>query len=275
MKFNFTLKKLSDCITNNPRPELWFDSLSTELPKYNIDTVERVAGYISQCQHESNDFTVLQENLNYSWQGLRRTFPRYFKTDDEAQKFHRQPERIANRVYANRMNNGDEASGDGWRFRGRGVIQITGRFNYTECSRYLFNDLRLVEDPDLLREPMYAVLSACWFWDRNKLNEICDRRDVVLLSRRINGGTIGLDDRIKKWERALAVLADPKPQVPSRVLRRGMQGEDVKVLQERLGLQADGIFGPMTEQRLRQWQSSNRLTADGIAGPNTFKIMFG
>lgn len=275
MNFKFTLQKLRACIPNNSQAELWYEAFIKHLPKFQIDTVERVAGFISQCQHESNDFTILQENLNYSWQGLRRTFPRYFKTDEEAQEFHRQPERIANKVYANRMNNGNEASGDGWKFRGRGIIQITGRFNYTECSKYLFSDMTLVEDPELLRTPEYAVLSACWFWERNNLNSICDRKDIVLLSRRINGGTIGLDDRIKKWNRALNILDDNVKNTSRRILRIGMRGEDVSELQKKLGINADGIFGPNTERKLREWQAINKLSADGIAGPNTFRIMFG
>jgi putative chitinase len=279
MRFAFTINKLARCIPNNKQPEVWFGLLNEHLPNFRIDTVERVAGFISQCQHESNDFTILQENLNYSWQGLRATFPKYFPTDSEAQKFHRRPELIANRVYANRMANGNEASGDGWKFRGRGIIQITGRHNYTECSRYLFKDDRLVDNPDMLTDPTFAILGACWFWERNKLNEICDRRDVVLLSRRINGGTIGLDDRLKKWDRAIAVLSENSQSasipIPQRVLRIGTKGDDVAALQRKLGLRDDGDFGPATEAALMKWQRTNNLYADGIAGPATNRILFG
>jgi putative chitinase len=110
---------------------------------------------------------------------------------------------IANRIYANRMANGNEQSGDGWKFRGRGILQITGRANYTQCSRDLFGDNCLVDDPDLLRQPAYATLSACWFWHKNQLNHICDTGDIVLLSKKINGGTIGLEDRVAHWNAAL------------------------------------------------------------------------
>ena len=114
MRFNLSLDRFRRCVPNSRSPETWFEQLRQHLPRFQIDTIERVAGFISQCQHESNDFNNLQENLNYSWQGLRSTFPRHFTTDTIAQEYHRQPQRIANRVYANRMSNGDETSGDGW-----------------------------------------------------------------------------------------------------------------------------------------------------------------
>lgn len=202
-EFDFTLEKFTECVHKNKIPNVWYESFSEHLPKFGITTPARVAGFIAQCQHESADFTVLQENLNYSAKGLRGIFGKYFPTDELAKQYERKPEMIANRVYANRMSNGDEASGDGWKFRGRGILQITGRANYTQCSRDLFGDDCLVEDPDLLRQAAYATLSACWFWYKNKLNEICDRGDIVLLSKRINGGTIGLEDRVKHWNIAL------------------------------------------------------------------------
>lgn len=202
-EFDFTLEKLTECIHKNKDPEVWYNALTEYLPQFEIVTPARVAGFIAQCQHESLDFTILQENLNYSAKGLRGVFGKYFPSDDLANAYARKPEMIANRVYASRMGNGDEASGDGWRFRGRGIIQITGRNNYTQCSKDLFQDSSLVDEPDLLRTPEYAVLTACWFWHKNSLNQICDRGDIVLLSKRINGGTIGLEDRVKHWNIAL------------------------------------------------------------------------
>jgi putative chitinase len=205
--FDFNIDKLAQCV-ENPNIEEWWIALEDALPQHGITTVERVAGFIAQCQHESNDFKVLQENLNYSWQGLRKTFPKYFRTDADAMPYHRQPEKIANRVYANRMHNGPESSGDGWAFRGRGIIQITGRENYTNCSEAILQDDSFIQDPDLLRTPGYAVLSACWYWSKTNLNETCDNRDIVTMTKRINGGTIGLAERTKNWENALLILGN-------------------------------------------------------------------
>lgn len=202
-EFDFTLEKLTECIHKNKNPQIWYDSFSEHFPAFGITTPARVAGFIAQCQHESLDFTVLQENLNYSAKGLMGVFKKYFPDEATANAYARKPEMIANRVYANRMSNGPESSGDGFRFRGRGILQITGRDNYTRCSRELFGDDCLVENPDLLRQASYATLSACWFWQKNSLNAICDSGDIVLLSKRINGGTIGLEDRVKHWNIAL------------------------------------------------------------------------
>jgi len=199
-EFDFTAEKLAHCLHKNKNPNAWFEALEKHLPAFEIVTPSRVAGFVAQCQHESADFTVLTENLNYSADALNKLFPKYFiNAGRDAQEYHRQPEKIANVIYASRMGNGDTASGDGWRFRGRGILQITGRSNYTQCSRDLFQDDTLVDNPDYLTDPEYAILSACWFWHKNNLNQFCDSGDVVTLSKRINGGTIGLDDRIKHW----------------------------------------------------------------------------
>lgn len=205
-EFDFTLDKVSHLLHKNKETEYWFNAMNQYLPQFGITTPARVAGFIAQGQHESADFTILQENLNYSAQGLRRIFPKYFPDDATAMQYQRKPEMIANRVYGGRMGNGPEASGDGFKFRGRGVLQLTGRSNYTQCSRDLFGDDTLANDPDLVRTPEYAIITACWFWYKNKLNEICDKGDIVLLSKRINGGTIGLEDRIAHWNAALDVF---------------------------------------------------------------------
>ena len=204
--FNFTAEKLAKLIKKNKNPNEWYEGLYEQLPKFAIVTPARVAGFVSQCQHESLDFTILTENLNYSAKGLRGIFGKYFPNDDIAKQYERKQQMIANRVYGGRMGNGPEASNDGWTFRGRGLVQLTGRSNYTQCSRDLFGDDTLVENPDLVTEPDYAILSACWFWQKNRLNDICDRGDVVLLSKRINGGTIGLADRIHHWNDAIALF---------------------------------------------------------------------
>lgn len=202
-EFEFTVEKLHNCVHKNKEIELWYNAMAEYLPKFEITTPARVAGFVAQCQHESADFTALQENLNYGAKGLMSIFKKYYTDEALAKRHERKPELIANRVYSSRMGNGDEASGDGWKFRGRGILQITGRSNYTQCSRDLFGDDTLADDPDLLRTPEYAVLSACWFWHKNGLNAICDKGDIVLLSKKINGGTIGLEDRIAHWNIAL------------------------------------------------------------------------
>lgn len=204
--FDFTLEKLSKCLTHNKHPELWFEALSKCLPKYNINTVETTAGFLAQCQHESCDFTVLQENLNYGSKGLRKVFRKYFPTDALAEQYQRKPELIANRVYASRMGNGDEKSGEGWLYRGRGILQVTGKNNYIHCSKELFNDDRLVSDPELLLLPENAILSACWYWNSRNINETCVKHDIQAMTLRVNGGDNGLAERTSNWKRALTIL---------------------------------------------------------------------
>lgn len=181
----------------------WCEALNTVLPDYAVDTRDRIAGFLAQCAHESGGFRRLSENLNYSEAGLLKTFGKYF-TAASAKSYARQPERIANRVYANRMGNGDEASGDGWRFRGGGLIQLTGRANYGAFSNDA--ELSLAESADYVRTKRGAVESAAWFWRKNGLNRYADTRDIVRMTKRINGGTNGLQDRIDCYERALKIL---------------------------------------------------------------------
>jgi putative chitinase len=166
-----------------------------------LDTKERTAAFLAQLAHESGGFNIVIENLNYSADGLLRVFPKYFPTRELANQYARNPEKIANRVYANRMKNGDEKSGDGWKFRGRGLIQITGRDNYTRFAQSLEMDLDATVE--YLETPSGACVSAGWFWDTNKLNVFCDRNDFIGLTKRINGGTNGLADRQHHYEVAL------------------------------------------------------------------------
>lgn len=175
------------------------------LPKYEINTVNRVAGFIAQCSHESVGFTVLHENLNYSADGLNKIFPKYFiKAGRDANAYARQPEKIANIVYASRMGNGDTASGDGWRYRGRGVIQLTGKDNYTNFGKSIH--LTAAETSDYLETKRGALESACWYWKTNGLNATADAQDIVAMTKKINGGTIGLEDRKAHFKHALEIL---------------------------------------------------------------------
>ena len=169
-----------------------------------FENTKRLAAFLAQVAHESGGFNFIQENLNYSARGLMQTFRRYFPNEEIAKLYERKPERIANRVYANRMKNGDEASGDGWKFRGRGLIQLTGRENYTRFANSL--DKTIEDTIKFLETTQGAVSSAGWFWDINKLNIYCDLEDFVGLTRRINGGTIGLEDRKHHYHLALELL---------------------------------------------------------------------
>ena len=199
-----TPEQLKKILPHCREPEKWAAVFNEELPKYGIDTKTKIAAFLGQVGHESAHLNVLVENLNYSADALRRVFPKYFPTYALANEYARRPPAIASRVYANRMGNGDEKSGDGWRYRGAGAIQCTGKSNYRECSKFLFGDERLLETPELLTEHKYAVLSALWFWSANRLNELAE--DVVTLTRRVNGGTNGLQDRYAITERAMVHL---------------------------------------------------------------------
>ena len=179
--------------------------LLLELPltieKFNINTPLRLSHFLAQCSHESGNFTRFTENLNYSAKGLLGTFSKYFPTEDLAKSYERQPEKIANRVYANRMGNGNEATGEGFKFRGRGAIQLTGKANYQSFADFIGEDV--VANPDLVATK-YPLTSAGFFFEKNKIWAICDRgsgEDIVtLVTRKVNGGTIGLDDRISKFK---------------------------------------------------------------------------
>jgi len=182
----------------------WLQPLIDTFIKYNISTTQRQASFIGQCQHESNNFRTLEENLHYSAAGLMRVWPSRFTSDVVAQAYANNPEKIANKVYSGRMGNGDEESGDGWAYHGRGLIQLTGRDNYKNCGDAL--GLALITNPELLAMPKGACLSAGWFWNKKGLNELADVKDYETMTKRINGGTLGLDDRIAKINKALEIL---------------------------------------------------------------------
>lgn len=202
--FNFTQDQLTRIIPGNPYVDHWYEVLCRILPDYEINTKLRLAAFLAQCAHESGNFTAVRENLNYRWESLRRVFPKYFPTDALAKQYAQQPEKIANRVYANRMGNGPESSGDGWRYCGRGLIQLTGKNNYQAFADSI--DTPLEEITEFLGTFEGCVQSACWFWEANNLNGLADNRDIITMSRRINGGDIGLDDRIAKYNNAIRVL---------------------------------------------------------------------
>ena len=202
-----TLEQLKQLLPKNPYVDHWHQALSQLLPDYEINTAQRIAAFVAQCSHESAGFTALKENLNYKAATLRKIFPKYFPTDELANAYANMPnkqEAIANRVYASRMGNGDEHSGDGYRYCGRGLIQLTGKSNYQSFADSL--EMNVEDVPEYLATFEGAAQSACWFWESNNLNQWADKGDILTLTKRINGGTIGLEDRIKHYEHALHVL---------------------------------------------------------------------
>ena len=199
-----TQQQLGSCIGNNPYLEHWAEALNKILPDYDITTPQRVAAFIAQSAHESGGFTALHENLNYRAVTLRKVFPKYFPTDEMAAQYAQQPERIANRVYGGRMGNGDEASGDGFRYCGRGLIQLTGKSNYQAFADSV--QMPVEEVPAFLATFEGAIQSACWFWESNNLNQYADSGDILTMTKRINGGTIGLADRQAHYNHALQVF---------------------------------------------------------------------
>ncbi len=182
----------------------WVEPLNECFSRFGINSLNQQAAFIGQLSHECGNFKVLEENLNYRAATLMKLWPKRFPTQEVANAYEKNPKKIANMVYALRMGNRDEASGDGYRFRGRGCIQLTGHANYFHAGKALGVDFVL--QPDLVATPKYAALTAGWFWSTHGCNEIADRGDWTQLTKKINGGTIGLDDRIKHTNEALAVL---------------------------------------------------------------------
>ena len=284
--FPLTVDMLRAIINNNPKSVEWFDALVEIMPKYKINTPSRIAGFLAQCAHESNDFKSLEESLNYSEKALKSVFSRYFgsKPKRNAREYARNPEMIANYVYqdeyrSSRGKMGNVQDGDGWRFRGRGLKQLTGRNNYAAFGKSI--GMTAEDACDYVATEKGAVESACWFWDTNKLNSIADKNDIVALTKKINGGTIGLADRTKRYNAALDILGGDfkvasKSSVDTSVtVSAGDINDTVKAVQIALKLTADGIFGPGTKRAVKSFQASNGLVADGIAGPATLNKLLG
>jgi putative chitinase len=282
-----TEAQLAAMIPTNKEVAEWCAALNEMLPKYNITTDKRIAGFISQCAHESMDFRVLQENLNYKEATLLKVFPRYFGPGKEnAAEYAGKPEKIANYVYMDKNRSksgalGNVKDGDGWLFSGKGLKQVTGRANTTAFGKTV--GMTAEEAAAYLLTKKGALESALWFWNSRNLNEVADTGDVTRLTKIINGGDIGLADRQARYARAMAALGGKievsiNSQITdavTQVLRRGSKGDMVKKMQAKLGLTADGDFGPGTEAALKKWQTANGLTADGVAGPKTLAKLLG
>jgi putative chitinase len=280
----FTRDRLGALIPGNTKIDDWYQALVQVLPKYSINTPRRVAHFVSQCAHESNNFRSLEEDLNYSEESLEKVFSRYFGAGKrDAAKYARDPEKIANYVYQDEFRSvqgrmGNVNLGDGWKFRGRGLKQLTGRNNYTAFGKSV--DMTAEQAVDYVATEKGAIESAAWFWDTNKLNTIADTDDVVLMTRRINGGNIGLEDRQQRYSRALLLLEGKTATRAAganmnETVRTGSSGATVRAVQAQLGIGADGAFGPGTERAVKAWQAANGLTADGIVGPRTLARLLG
>lgn len=255
------------------------------LPKYGITTPRRWCHLVAQLAHESQGFTRLTENLNYSADGLLKTFPKYF-TPAEAAAYARQPERIASRAYAGRMGNGPESSGDGWRYRGRGLIMNTGRAGYARIGTVLGIDL--IAAPERLEDPAVAFEAALVFWRDRRINQYADVDDTGMVTTIINGGLNGYDDRMRLLQLCFAIWGRGASGTPEHraigirpTLRRGDVGGAVRTLQQALNtptvmreinlrVSVDEQFGPDTEAALKAWQRIAGLTPDGICGPATW-----
>ena len=199
-----TKQQLKQLLPKNPYIDQWHHALSQLLPDYEINTPQRIAAFIAQCAHESGNFIFLSENLNYKPESLVKIFHKYFPTIESTNGYAKNPQKIANKIYANRMGNGDEASGDGYKYRGRGLIQLTGKTNYTWFAASL--EISPEEAAEYTQTFEGAAQSGCWFWETNKLNQFADSGDILTMTKRINGGTIGLEDRKKHYAHALHVL---------------------------------------------------------------------
>ena len=200
----FTQERLEKAlyITDPTASTNWFNSFIDSLPEDMIESPNRIAGFLAQTSHESGKYKFLVENLNYSDKGLLKTFPKYFN-ESNLMEYARKPEAIANRVYANSMGNGDEASGDGWKYCGRGLIQLTGKNNYQAFADSEQMDIE--ELPNYLTTYVGAVRSALWFWNKNNLNVTADAGDLVMMTKKINGGTHGLAERTAEYKRILEI----------------------------------------------------------------------
>jgi putative chitinase len=289
MTFEFKQEHLAAMIPTNKNVAMWYKAMLEIFPKYEINTPNRIAGFVAQCAHESNNFNTLEENLNYSEAQLLKVFSRYFGPAPKrnAAEYARKPEMIANYVYQDEFRTskmGNVKPGDGWLFRGRGLKQLTGRENYTNFGKSI--GMTAEEAAVYVATEKGAIESACWFWNTKKLNAVADADDIMKMTKIINGGDIGLADRSARYTKAKAVLSSnvvqssPAPApvskpVTTTVLKRGSSGDVVKKIQAKLGLPEDGEFRLSTEIAVKKWQTANNLTADGIVGPKTLERLLG
>jgi putative chitinase len=278
-----TLQQFKKTIPTNKEPELWFPIVVDFFNRYDINTPNRIAGFMAQCGHESCDFTALEENLNYSTGALNRVFGRYFGAGKRnASEYARNPEKIANYVYMDEFRTtrgalGNTRPGDGWRFRGGGIKQLTGRSNYSVFAKDV--GMSPEEAADYVRTKQGALESACWFWKKNNIARFADRDDIDGMSKAINGGLIGIDDRRKRYARAkLTMESNSQPSTTtsdSTTISKGSKGDLVRSIQAALKIGADGDFGPQTVRAVESWQRINRYTSNGILNQKQINQILG
>ena len=279
-----TLEQFSQMIPSNKNPKIWYDAAVSLFEKYDITTTNRMSGFMAQGAHESGDFKTLEENLNYSAVGLRKTFGKYFPTDALAKQYAKKPEMIANRVYddALRTNKlGNTKPGDGWKFRGGGIFQLTGRNNYDAFGKTV--GMNADEAVAYVRTTKGAMESALWFWSVRNLNKTADANNIKEMSVKVNGGENGLADRIEKYNRNVKILKavpvskveTPVATIPFVSIKRKDQGVNVKKIQTALKIGADGIFGFTTDGAVRSWQRLNNFPVSGIIDEEQFKKLTG
>lgn len=283
-----TETQLAAMIPTNKEVAEWCAALNAALPNYSITTPHRIAGFISQCAHESADFKLLEENLNYKEATLLKVFPRYFGPGKaNAAEYAGKPEKIANYVYMDKNRSkagalGNVKDGDGWLFRGKGLKQVTGRANHEAFGKEF--GMTAEQAAEYLMTKAGALESALWFWGSRNLNEVADTGDVTKLTKIINGGDIGLADRKARYAKALSVLSGgasvpapaPAAAPATETLRRGSSGPTVEALQKALGVSpVDGQYGFWTVAAVKTWQEANGLVADGVAGPKTLAKLLG
>lgn len=270
-------------VPTNKDVQEWYDIAVEIFPSYGLISTNRIAGFMAQVGHESGDLKVIQENLNYSEQNLLKTFPKYF-TKATAKQYARKPEMIANQVYddANRTNKlGNTQVGDGWRFRGRGLIQLTGRWNYDKFGKSIG---KTAEEAAVYMETKRGAMeSALWYWKSNNINRFADADDIKGMSKAVNGGDIGLADRTQRYNTnkgIIGAIGGYAPQVVESTasvagIQRGATGDTVKAVQVALKIGADGVYGITTEAAVRSWQRSNRYAVTGKLDANQIKQLVG
>ena len=281
-----TLEQFKQIIPSNKEAKAWFDEAEALFAKYEINTTNRIAGFMAQCAHESNEFKSLEENLNYNEAALNRVFSRYFGAGKRnAAEYARNPEKIANYVYMDEFRSskgalGNTQAGDGWRFRGGGIKQLTGRSNYSVFAKD--TGITTEEAGDYVRTKKGAFESACWFWKKNNIARFADADDIDGMSKAINGGTIGIEDRRARYKKAKAILSSSggskstvstsnAPDTSEESLTVGSRGDIVRQVQTALKIGADGIFGKGTAAAVKSWQRINRHTTTGVLTQDQIK----
>lgn len=282
-KLVLTKEALQASLPSNRSAGDWLDIVQKYFDKYEINTLNRGAAFISQTGHESKDWQTLEENLNYSVTNINKVFPKYFsRAGRDPKPYAHNPEKLANIVYANRLGNGDTNSGDGWKFRGRGIIQLTGRDHYTNFGKTV--GMTPEEVITYITTKEGALEAAVWYWSRNQINKIADTGDVVAISKAINGGDIGLEDRKKRFAEVKKILSAVRVEVVNEPVNKdykgilltiGSRSDIVKDLQKALGMPLSGVYGPLTHEAVKRYQAANGLDVDGIAGPKTLTKILG